>query len=712
MAAIDTDQPKISAEQDRFKRYDFAKRIAGIIQHSQLNQSLVVGLYGKWGEGKTSVMNFIKAELPKETVIVNFNPWLFSDQEQLIKSFLTSVAFELGETLSSDKEKIGKALKEYGEVIGSVTKYLGVPLDGFKQIGEKLQEVSAEKLKSRVDEMIRDTGKRLVICVDDIDRLDVKEIQYIFKLVKLVGDFPNSCYILAFDDELIATALAPQYGNMHQKHGYQFLEKIIQLPLKIPKATRKALKKYTIDMLDQVLKELKVQFKQKEVSKFRDVFDEHFLPYIDNPRLATRYANAVHFALPMLLGEVNPADLMLVEGLKILFPASYDFTRHHSAFLLADSLNESHRSFYKGNTKEQALQVINGFLTSQPEKDREAVKSIWQALFPQYRYMTGKHGYTNDSLMKWYKEMRVCSGKYFDRYFTYAVQEDEISDVQFEQFLTVLETEATGDSLEGFFLTNDVADVVFKLRIWEKDFSVSQSKNLSLLIARQSRDLPVEAGAFSLFTTQAEGAKIVTQLIHNLPSDERASHTKLIFTEAKDFPFVMEVVYRLFYTSGKPSFDILSTDEQTAMKSFLVERFQSLFTGHNFFEILPDTEAWRILSWWKELDPAGLQKDIESVLNDDVGNAIRLIKVFTPTITSWGGSETKTFKSDFGKLSYDNLAKSIDVKQIYQHLTADQDFERIEFDLANLPDRDPLSDVALASIFMLFYEQENSIPNL
>src|SRR5690606_30532516 len=77
-------------ENDRFQRYEFAKRIASIVSIPSDDKSLTIGLYGKWGEGKTTVLNFIQQELDPEVVVVHFNPWFFSNQEQLLVAFLNT----------------------------------------------------------------------------------------------------------------------------------------------------------------------------------------------------------------------------------------------------------------------------------------------------------------------------------------------------------------------------------------------------------------------------------------------------------------------------------------------------------------------------------------------------------------------------------------------------------------------------------------------
>jgi hypothetical protein len=198
-------------------------------------------------------------------------------------------------------------------------------------------------------------------------------------------------------------------------------------------------------------------------------------------------------------------------------------------------------------------------------------------------------------------------------------------------------------------------------------------------------------------------------MIGNLPPSERLDHAELLFSTTSNFEFAMEIVYRLFCREGKETDHILTAEEQQAIKRFLAERFKSLNHTDNFFDILPDTEAWRVLSWWKEVDPEGLGHALGQVLDNDSSNAIRLIKVFTPTVTSWGRKETRTFKSGFRKGSYDAMAIAVDVTQVYDILANDRSLERVPYDLQQISDRDALSDIELASIFMLFHEQVNNI---
>lgn len=71
------DRPVKEAKEDRFQRYNFSKRIAETIINRKSKESIVFGLFGAWGEGKSSVLNFIDEELAKDDTVIriNLNPW-------------------------------------------------------------------------------------------------------------------------------------------------------------------------------------------------------------------------------------------------------------------------------------------------------------------------------------------------------------------------------------------------------------------------------------------------------------------------------------------------------------------------------------------------------------------------------------------------------------------------------------------------------------
>jgi len=707
--ALSTDQPKITKEQDRFQRYEFAKRIANMVTVNDSENSLVVGLYGKWGEGKTSVMNFIKQELPKECIVVNFNPWLFNDEERLIKAFFNDVAAALKQSIHKPKENIGKVLSEYGNLIGSV-KVAGLGFSGLSTLGDKWKDVTVEQLKARVDAIITTSGKRIVVFVDDIDRLDVREIQNIFKLIKLVGDFSNTTYILAFDDEMVATALAPVYGNGESHTGYQFLEKIIQVPLIIPKATKAALVKYTMELLGDIIKKAKIELATRDIENFRNVFDENFVPAINNPRLAIRYANSLFFSLPLLYGEVSVVDLMLVEALKVFYPPAYDFMRMNSPLFLTDNMRERGVFRLENPDKSTINTEVGKLLEKFGQKEKNRIMAVWQNLFPQYQYITSNRVYREDSWRDWYRTKSICSGKYFERYFTYVVIQGDLSDVFFDQFLKELNHLTIAEAkekLDTLLEQTELPDVIFKLRLWEDSLNNTQSETLLGLLATIGSELAIEPDEFASYTSRAEGAKIIAQLICNFDKSERAEQAIKAFGYTDVLEFALEMCYWLFYKEEKLIFKDLPAQDVKKIHHYFVDRFRNALNDDNFFTLLSDANLWRVFSWWKEEDNESFQAQITKTINS-AEQAISIIKVFAATITSWGGSQgPQTYKGGFTESKYDAMTDIIEPELIYRILNETEKYHLNKVNLQMIDNNGRMKDEELANVFIQFYEKKH-----
>jgi len=142
-----TDAPVTDPADDRFRRQPFAHRIADTIANRPDPTSLVVGLYGKWGEGKTTVLNFIEDRLEgsENVVCVRFNPWLYQTDSQLLLSFFETLASAVEKTLTSTSETVGKWLRTLGAALGTVSVGLGPfggsPGSAIEKLGETLSSV-------------------------------------------------------------------------------------------------------------------------------------------------------------------------------------------------------------------------------------------------------------------------------------------------------------------------------------------------------------------------------------------------------------------------------------------------------------------------------------------------------------------------------------------------------------------------------------------
>jgi len=322
-----SDAPLWHQHMDAFSRTDFTSRVSELIINRKDPRSIVVGIYGEWGVGKTTVLNYIDEALSNRGNIVTvwFNPWHFDDENYLIRSYFQTLAAALGRSLKNNKEMIGELLDKYATILLPLSFTFGgtinlAPGERLKDLGKGLSSVELDELKVRIEEILKNQNIRVVIFMDDIDRLSITEIHTVFKLVKLSANFDNTLYVLALDEKMVAKSIGRHYGGGTETDGKQFLEKIIQVPLYLPKLRSYDLRDYCFNSVDQAVQGAKITLSDDDVRVFVLYFTKGLEVRLKTPRMAKRYANALAFSLPLLKNEVNVVDLMLVEGLRIVFP--------------------------------------------------------------------------------------------------------------------------------------------------------------------------------------------------------------------------------------------------------------------------------------------------------------------------------------------------------------------------------------------------------
>jgi predicted KAP-like P-loop ATPase len=414
-----TDAPISDSRLDVFDREPFAHRIADTIGERNDPSSLVVGIYGPWGDGKTTVLNFIQNRLKDypSIICVPFNPWRMEGEQALLQGFFATLADVLDKELTTDAEKLGDVLKKYGSLLKIAPGGWG---DAAVGAGTALSAVSLDELRNRISTMLREADRRVVIIMDDIDRLDRSEIQAIFRLVKLTGDFENTAYVLAFDEQMVASAIGEKYASssgQSYEAGINFLEKIVQVPLHLPPPSPDALRQYCFELVDEALRESGTVMSQKQVDEFVRHFIDGIQIRLKTPRMAKRYANALHFALTILKGESYTTDLLLVEGLRMFYPKLYDAIRHDPEPVLrtrsADKANADGGKYIQAHTEG---------LTAD---EKSAAANLVQALFPRM----GSTIIGSDWEAEFARDQRIASSYYFPRYFTYGVSSSDVPDL-------------------------------------------------------------------------------------------------------------------------------------------------------------------------------------------------------------------------------------------------------------------------------------------
>ena len=452
------DRPINKSEEDLLGRASFSKYLGKAIYEYNGSDGFVIGLFGKWGTGKTSIINMAIEEIEKrpknnenKPIIMDFSPWNYSDKNDLISLFFQSLKskFDLegnilskvvssvpfiGKFLNSklvlkgkekSKQEIGEALSNYADVLDALS---FVPLVGpglakwlkavAKAKGNNLMKTpDLDTAKENLEKKLKENNQKIIIVIDDIDRLANTQIRDIFQLVKQVADFPNIIYILSMDREVVSRALE----EVHKIDGNQYLEKIIQLPFEIPELSKSKLKSIFLSKLDKIIKELPHNVIWDE-DYWDNIFRNCIEPYIKTLRDVNRVINTFSFRYGMLYKETSLEDLIAITTIEVLDPKLYKWIFNNRISLCGDVDSKISTNSNEEKHREEYKKVFKG-MDIEPEK---AIKCI-STMFPKFAKDIGEQIVIMGIDVEIRGKMRIADSKKFNLYFSPNLDEIKIS---------------------------------------------------------------------------------------------------------------------------------------------------------------------------------------------------------------------------------------------------------------------------------------------
>lgn len=196
---ISPDLPISRLSEDKLNRKSFAQSLAKVLLDYSSPFSFSIGLYGEWGSGKTSLLNMVIETVEKENedaVILRFNPWLCSDPKQLITQFFKQLATAI-KMKKPTNDRVWELIDQYADILDATNAipYVGVVISAFgklltskakNQVTQKANDLQGTK--DNIVKKLSEDNTKIIVAIDDIDRLAEEEIVSVFQLVKALAD--------------------------------------------------------------------------------------------------------------------------------------------------------------------------------------------------------------------------------------------------------------------------------------------------------------------------------------------------------------------------------------------------------------------------------------------------------------------------------------------------------------------------------------------
>lgn len=445
---ISPDLPITKLSEDKLNRAAFAQSLAKTISQYSLTSSFTIGLYGEWGSGKTSLVNMILESLAginNDIVILQFNPWLCSDSKQLITQFFKQMAtaIKLKKTTS---ENAWELVDQYADlfdaasiipVVGSILSAVGKTL--AKEANEKVEHRSADlqESKNQIIKKLKEENVKIVVPIDDIDRLSDEEIVASFQLVKALADFPNTVYILAFDYDVVVHAL----GNVQHGNGKEYLEKIVQVPFEIPAPNIETIHDTLFSKLNSIIGDIPEDRWSK--ATWAELFQFGLRKYIKSIRDVVRYTNVFTLKYELLKEETDPVDLLGLTALQVFEPSVYSKLPMYKDVLCGDGYRYS---IQRQKEEEKRVRDTVSLILPNTETSTnlEAARHILAILFPRTKAATDNsyfYGRTY-SQREFLINNNIAAPECFDRYFALTLENTAIPTATIKELIFQLsETE-------------------------------------------------------------------------------------------------------------------------------------------------------------------------------------------------------------------------------------------------------------------------------
>lgn len=327
---LTSDNPKQKAEKELLGYDRVVEELYNILTNQESKKSLTIGLVGPWGNGKSTIIQmlldkflpdpdlsytkrfnkiFNRDELD-DYLIIHFLPYLNHQEEDLISEFFRGLSSQL----RPYNGKLSNLVLEYSKRLVNLYRNK-VDFNFFDKHITSFEKSSAKEMYDDINNRLEETQKRIIVFVDDLDRLNAKEILQVLKLIRNSADFSNVIFLVAMDKDYITKILLEQGEILNTR----FIDKFFQLEVFLPAIRDNVLRTQFENIINDRTVNFGSEFKNEFEAAFKNIRNL-FGDFIQNMRDVKRVSNQLVYEYPFVRGAIDLKDFMNFIYFKLKYP--------------------------------------------------------------------------------------------------------------------------------------------------------------------------------------------------------------------------------------------------------------------------------------------------------------------------------------------------------------------------------------------------------
>lgn len=630
-----------------------------------ISRAPIIALFGDFGSGKTSTLNLLREHLRGRTVTISFNTWLPGSQETLTSYLMADIASECQKKymvpgLRRSTTQLANALAE------TVSWLKGLP----ELFTTRTQKDDIEDLGAA----LRRLPKRVVVLLDELDRMEATELRPLLKVIRGISDLPNLTFVCAAERETLINTVR---GSVNDQ-SYLYFEKFFPVAIQLPKISDTDLRKAGVQRLSSALKSRSWFDTEAEEQSFEEkigkIWDDLIAPSCRTLRAIGLLANDVGVAAAPLRREVDPIDLVLIELLSRFKRSVYEIVARNSVVLTGGPGPFRGGSYRTDEDKKTLSKRFMDDLEKASESPEQAyyLKGILSELFPLFTEIEGQKSwqFRGADIKRDSAEKRISDPDMFSTYFRHELPSAIFSSVDLENLAR--RSEQLPSAEQGDLFLEELRSME-KGSLRRDDFlrKVAESvATLKLQVARSWTIAAVHASnevTYDIFTAFGESGHIVRMIIRFALRLGKAEHASFL-SECMEIASDDTLAFRILTTLTDPNSDANLSVSFAQLYPTFTRRMRSRYGRDvDIAKVDMSTSDPRAFDFWgsPDLERYGVKVDPQDrEIQQDfwkryIGQSKgRLIKTFNELLmpASWAYSSDPT-PSVENKMSVDLIRK-------------------------------------------------------